>query len=125
MTAIKTPPGGVRATRGFFLWYRNTALRFICFDFFSLSELSLGLGAVTVAVNGLNEMHTAIANRRLYSVLASLLGMPCRTCATARHQSRHAVVDTVPPHIAGFLAEKAAAFLIRYVFRHFNRNRFQ
>ncbi len=121
MTAIKTPPGGVRATRGFFLWYRHTALRFIRFDFNSVSYLSLGLDTVAVAVNGFNKMHTAIANRRFFSILASLLVIPGRTCTATRHQPRHAEIGTAQPHFAGLLAQQAIAFLIRYAFRHFNQ----
>lgn len=113
MTAIKTPPGGVRATRGFFLGNRGTELRFIHFGPTSVSQLSLGLDTVAVAVNGFDKMHTAIAHRRFFGVLAFFLSIPFRPCAATRHQPSHAVIGAAQPHLAAFLAAQATAFLIR------------
>ena len=123
MTAIKTPPGGVRAARGFF-WNRGTELRFIHFDPTSVSQLSLGLGTVAVAVNGFYKMHTAIAHRRFFGILASFLGTPYRPCAATRHQPSDAVIGAAQPHLAAFPAAQATAFLIRQAFRHFNQKPF-
>lgn len=124
VTKIKSPPGSVRAVRGFFMPDRHdladrcNALVFIFFGIEVTSELSLGLLAVAVTADGFNIMHASIADRWFFGEFAFTLIIPDRAGAATRHQACHAVVCALQPDVVIIFTDQATVFLIRYAFGH-------
>ncbi len=51
------------------------------------SYFFLGVDAITMAVDGLDVIHTAVVESGLFIEFAPFLILPTGTCAAARHQS--------------------------------------
>lgn len=98
MAKIKTPPGSVRAARGFFnasRWFHSALLKpfglappFIG----NIFHFPLRINTIAMAADGFNIIHTTILDRRFIGKFASLLVMPDFTGTAARHDPRHAII---------------------------------
>ncbi len=124
MTVIKTPPGSVRAARGFFnvslecLVISIKALSDVPPFFLKISQFSLRFSAVTMTADRFNIIHATIANSRFNRIFASFLITPDQTGTTTRHDTRHAIICSNQAQIGLILAQQTIVFFL-WVARHY------